>query len=198
MRQINVDMVKMYDDVVVPKYETEGSAGCDVRAYLRSPENQEREFITLGAGDRGMMVSTGIKVAIPRGYYMAVVPRSGMAVKTTMRIANQPGTVDSDYRNEVKIIVDNIGDRDLVINHQDRIAQFVFLPYYQAGFTIVENLRETKRTGGFGSTGTNQESVMIKFGKETKETYYKFDVDIYEKAKKLKLKSKAKNKLEKQ
>jgi len=148
-------MVKMYDDVVVPKYETEGSAGCDVRAYLRSPENQEREFITLGAGDRGMMVSTGIKVAIPRGYYMAVVPRSGMAVKTTMRIANQPGTVDSDYRNEVKIIVDNIGDRDLVINHQDRIAQFVFLPYYQAGFTIVENLRETKRTGGFGSTGTN-------------------------------------------
>lgn len=153
MQQIEIDVVKMYPDVILPEYKTDGSAGCDVRAYLR-----EKDFAcdsrVIFHGEHGIMIPTGLKVKIPSGYYMAVVPRSGIAVKTTMRIANQPGTVDCDYLGEIKIIVDNNGD-DVVINHQDRIAQFIFLPYYQAKFKIVDKLEETVRgEGGMGSTGT--------------------------------------------
>lgn len=156
MNKIYVDVSPMYPDAKIPEYQTEGSAGCDIRAYLK---NEYGEFsMPIGFGMRGVMIPTGLRMAIPKGYYMAVVPRSGLSAKTTMRIANTPGTVDNDYRLEVKIIVDNIGryeEDSIIIKHQDRIAQLIFLPYYQATFSIKENLEETGRTGGFESTGRN-------------------------------------------
>lgn len=152
--KINVGVEKMYPDVEIPVYQTSGSAGCDVKAYIK--DNGNPTFYDIQHGMRGVMIPTGLKVSIPSGFYMAVVPRSGLSAKTTMRVANSPGTVDSDYRNEVKILVDNIGRDsrdDISIKHGDRIAQLVFLPYYQAEFSVVENIGETDRKGGFGSTG---------------------------------------------
>lgn len=155
MREINVSVEKMYPDVEIPFYQTDGSAGCDVKAYIKT-DSGDPSFFMIVHGVRGLMIPTGLKIAIPNGYYMAVVPRSGLSVKTNLRVSNSPGTVDSDYRDEVKIIVDNIGidsRDDIEVKHGDRIAQLVFLPYYQASFDIVEKLNKTERKGGFGSTG---------------------------------------------
>lgn len=147
VKEIEVEIDPMYDDVIIPEYKTEGSAGCDVRAYA-FPEQ-----IVIKAEARGVLIPTGLRMAVPPGKYLAVVPRSGMSVKTTMRIANQPGTVDSDYREEIKIIVDNLSNETLIINHQDRIAQFIFLDYYKAMFKRKKITDKTGRTGGFESTG---------------------------------------------
>jgi len=155
MQKIAVDVSPMYPDVEIPKYQTVGSAGCDVKAYVKFDDGTPTS-LDIQHGMRGVMIPTGLRVSIPKGYYMAVVPRSGLSAKTSMRIANSPGTVDSDFRNEVKIIVDNHGKDekdDVEIKHGDRIAQLVFLPYYQADFIIRDSLDNTERTGGFGSTG---------------------------------------------
>lgn len=146
VKEIEVEIDPMYDDVIIPEYKTEGSAGCDVRAYTG-------EQIILKGEARGVLIPTGLRMAIPLGKYIAVVPRSGMSAKTTMRIANQPGTIDSDYREEIKIIVDNISNDTLTINHQDRIAQFIFLDYYRAMYKRKKITDKTGRTGGFESTG---------------------------------------------
>ena len=132
----------------LPAYETEGAAGLDLRAAIPADSP-----ITLAKGQH-LMVPTGLSMAIPMGYEGQVRPRSGLAAKHGITTLNAPGTVDADYRGEVKIILINLGQEDFVINRGERIAQLVFAPVTQGQWVEVESLDETERgTAGFGSTG---------------------------------------------
>ena len=139
--------VKRLDDgagLPMPAYATSGAAGMDICAA---------ESLTLRAGKRHA-VATGFAFAIPDGYEVQVRPRSGLALKHGITCLNTPGTIDSDYRGEVKVILANLGDEDFVINTGDRIAQIVVAPVTQGVMVEVEALDDTERgTGGFGSTG---------------------------------------------
>jgi dUTP pyrophosphatase len=128
----------------MPAYATSGAAGMDVCAA---------ESLTLRPGKRHA-VATGFAFAIPDGYEVQVRPRSGLALKHGITCLNTPGTIDSDYRGEVKVILANLGDEDFVINSGDRIAQIVVAPVTQGVMVEVDALDDTERgTGGFGSTG---------------------------------------------
>jgi dUTP pyrophosphatase len=128
----------------LPAYATSGAAGMDITAA---------ESLTLRPGKRHA-VATGFAFAIPDGYEVQVRPRSGLALKHGITCLNTPGTIDSDYRGEVKVILANLGDEDFVINTGDRIAQIVVAPVTQGIMFEVEALDDTDRgTGGFGSTG---------------------------------------------
>ncbi|MBJ7389033.1 MAG: dUTP diphosphatase [Sphingomonadaceae bacterium] len=128
----------------LPAYATSGAAGMDITAA---------ESLTLRPGKRHA-VATGFAFAIPDGYEVQVRPRSGLALKHGITCLNTPGTIDSDYRGEVKVILANLGDEDFVINIGDRIAQIVVAPVTQGIMCEVEALDDTERgTGGFGSTG---------------------------------------------
>lgn len=142
--QVEVKIKKLNDKAVIPTYGSEGAAGFDFYAvgdYIVDP-------------GQTVIVKTGLAMAIPARFYLAVVPRSGVSAKTGIRIANAPGTVDCDYRGEIGVIVTNTGNDTFTIDEGYRIAQGVILPYYQADFKIVNELDETARgAGGFGSTG---------------------------------------------
>jgi dUTP pyrophosphatase len=128
----------------LPGYASDGAAGMDVCAA---------ESLTLKAGRR-LAVATGLAFAIPHGFEVQVRPRSGLALKHGITCLNTPGTIDSDYRGEVKVILANLGDEDFVIQRGDRIAQLVVVPVTQAMMVEVEALDDTVRgAGGFGSTG---------------------------------------------
>ena len=128
----------------LPVYATEGAAGMDVVAA---------EALTLAPGARAA-VATGFAIAIPAGHEVQVRPRSGLALKHGVTCLNTPGTIDSDYRGEVKVILINLGEEDFVIRRGDRIAQMVVAPVIQADWSEVESLDATARgAGGFGSTG---------------------------------------------
>ena len=130
----------------LPKYETALSAGMDLRAFL--PENP----ITLKPFER-TLVKTGLLMELPAGYEAQVRPRSGLAAKNGVTVLNTPGTIDSDYRGEIKVILINLGAADFTVNSGDRIAQMVVAPVTQASFTLTDSLSETERgAGGFGST----------------------------------------------
>lgn len=130
----------------LPKYQTSLASGLDVRAQLE-------QAIEVAPGQR-VLVPTGLAFAIPSGYEIQARPRSGWAIKDGMSLLNTPGTIDADYRGEVKIILINLGDKTLTINDQDRIAQLVLCPVVQATFQEVTELDSTVRgAGGFGSTG---------------------------------------------
>ncbi|MBU1287470.1 MAG: dUTP diphosphatase [Alphaproteobacteria bacterium] len=132
----------------MPAYETSGSAGMDVRAAV-----PEAEPLVLAPGARAM-VPTGLSVAIPEGYEIQVRPRSGLAAKHGLTCLNTPGTIDSDYRGEIKVILINLGSEPFTIARGERIAQLVLAPVTQLGWVSVDTLDETSRgTGGFGSTG---------------------------------------------
>jgi dUTP pyrophosphatase len=132
----------------LPAYETTGSAGMDLRAAV--PED---EPLVLKPGAR-LLAPTGLTMAIPQGYEVQVRPRSGLAAKAGITCLNTPGTIDSDYRGEVKVILINLGEEDFTIRRGDRIAQMVVAPVAQAGWIEVDDLDETARgAGGFGSTG---------------------------------------------
>ena len=132
----------------LPRYETALAAGCDVRAAL--PPN---EPMTLKPGER-VMAPTGLAIAMPPGWEAQMRPRSGLAAKHGIACVNAPGTIDADYRGELKVILINHGTEDFVINRGDRIGQLVFAPVTQAVFTEVDELDDTARgVGGFGSTG---------------------------------------------
>jgi dUTP pyrophosphatase len=132
----------------LPAYETPGAAGMDLRAAV--PED---EPMTLKPGAR-CMAPTGLQIAVPEGYEAQVRPRSGLAAKAGVTCLNTPGTIDSDYRGEVKVILINLGPEDFVIRRGDRIAQMVICPVVQAQWTECEALSQTTRGGGgFGSTG---------------------------------------------
>jgi dUTP pyrophosphatase len=132
----------------LPAYETHGSAGMDLRAAV--PDD---EPMTLKPGARAM-APTGLQIAVPEGYEAQVRPRSGLAAKAGITCLNTPGTIDSDYRGEVKVILINLGAEDFVIRRGDRIAQMVICPVVQAQWAECGSLSETLRgEGGFGSTG---------------------------------------------
>ena len=130
----------------LPKYETEASAGMDLRANLTEP-------ITLKPLER-TLVKTGLFMELPIGYEAQVRPRSGLALKKGITVLNSPGTIDADYRGEIGVILINLSSEDFVIENGERIAQLVIAKYKQAEFIEVNQLSETARgAGGFGSTG---------------------------------------------
>ena len=136
------------EGVALPAYETPGSAGMDIRAAV-----PEGEPIVLKPGAR-TMVPTGLAFALPQGFEAQVRPRSGLAAKNGVTCLNTPGTIDSDYRGEVKVILINLGEEDFTIRRGDRIAQIVIAPVTQGAWTEVDDLDATSRgAGGFGSTG---------------------------------------------
>jgi dUTP pyrophosphatase len=136
--------------IPLPSYETAGAAGADLRANF--PTDQ-RDGITLNPGTRAL-VPTGLHIAVPTGHEVQIRPRSGLALKHGITLPNSPGTIDSDYRGPLGVIVMNAGQVAFHIAHGDRIAQMVLAPVLRAQFDLVETLDETVRgQGGFGSTG---------------------------------------------
>lgn len=135
-------------DLPLPAYETAQAAGMDLRAAVPVDEP-----LTLKPGAR-FAVPTGLAFALPPGFEGQVRPRSGLAFKSGVTVLNSPGTVDADYRGEVKVILINLGEEDFTIRRGDRIAQLVVAPVIQASWQAVESLDDTARgAGGFGSTG---------------------------------------------
>ena len=130
----------------LPAYQTAGAAGLDIRANLEEP-------IVLAPLQR-TLVPTGLFLEIPEGYEVQVRPRSGLAAKHGITVINPPGTIDSDYRGEVKVPIVNLSDESFTIAHGERIAQMIFAKYERVTFQQVEELSDTQRgTAGFGSTG---------------------------------------------
>lgn len=145
--KIKVYLQKISGDIILPSYMTPGSAGLDLRASVQ-------ETVTLEPFER-KLIPTGLKMAIPEGYEGQVRPRSGLALKHGITILNSPGTIDSDYRGEVKVLLINLGSAPVEINSGDRIAQLVICPVVQAELCEVAELNDTSRgDGGFGHTGT--------------------------------------------
>ncbi|MTI01167.1 dUTP diphosphatase [Roseibium sp. RKSG952] len=135
-------------DLPLPAYQSDLAAGLDLMAATDGP-------ITLEPGKRAL-VQTGLAIALPAGYEAQVRPRSGLAAKHGVTVLNTPGTIDADYRGEVKVILINLGDAPFVVEHGMRIAQMVIAPVVQAGIVEVSELSDTARgAGGFGSTGSN-------------------------------------------
>lgn len=131
----------------LPQYETAGSAGMDLRANLTEP-------VTLQSLER-KLIPTGLFIELPMGYEAQIRPRSGLSFKKGLSLPNTPGTIDSDYRGELKVIMINLSPEPQTIIHGERIAQMVIAKYEQATLEEVEVLSDTKRgAGGFGSTGT--------------------------------------------
>ena len=137
---------KASDKDFLPVYSSAEAAGADLRACIQ-------EDIVLKPGQR-YLVPTGLSIQLPAGYEAQIRPRSGLAIKNGISLVNSPGTIDSDYRGEVKIIMINHGSEDFVIHRGDRIAQMVIAPVTHGMFALVNSLDETERgAGGFGSTG---------------------------------------------
>lgn len=134
--------------VPLPAYQTAGAAGADIRANLT-----DRGTLTLAPGSRAL-VPTGLRLEIPPGYEVQVRPRSGLALKHGITLPNTPGTIDSDYRGPLGVILLNAGDAPFTVHHGDRIAQMVVAPVLRAAFHLADTLDDTARgSGGFGSTG---------------------------------------------
>ena len=131
----------------LPAYASHGSAGADVRAFLESP-------VSLEPGER-FLVPTGISLEIPAGYEGQIRPRSGLAAKCGITVLNSPGTIDSDYRGEIKVVLINLGDARYTIEPGARIAQLIIAPVSRVDFVSTDSLASSLRgEGGFGSTGT--------------------------------------------
>lgn len=138
--------VKALEGAAIPEYKTAGAAGADICALVGSP-------VELKPGDKAL-IGTGLFFAIPDGYEIQVRPRSGLAAKNGVTVLNTPGTIDSDYRGELKVILVNLGKENFTVNKGDRIAQIVVAPVTRGLFETAESLDETERgSGGFGSTG---------------------------------------------
>lgn len=135
-------------EMVLPRYETAGAAGADLRANF-----PDRGSVTLPPGGRAL-VPTGLRIEIPEGYEAQIRPRSGLALKHGVTLPNAPGTIDSDYRGPLGVILMNAGDAVFTVQHGDRIAQIVVAPVVQAEFHLADALSGSDRgSGGFGSTG---------------------------------------------
>jgi len=142
-----IQIKKLSITVSIPKYETPGSSGMDIAAHIE-------KAITINPGEKAI-VSTGFSIAIPKGYEVQIRPRSGLAAKKNITVLNTPGTIDADYRGEIKVILINLGKEKFVIANGERIAQMVVCPVVQADLEVVKELPNTERgSGGFGSTGT--------------------------------------------
>lgn len=149
MSTIKIKILENFDPVLpLPSYETTEAAGADIRASLPV---EKKMVIPPGAR---VLVPTGLSFEIPSGHEVQIRPRSGLSLKTNLLVVNSPGTIDADYRGEIKIILGNFGDKEEIIEHGDRVAQMVLSPVIQANFAVTENLSTTDRgAGGFGSTG---------------------------------------------
>ena len=143
---IKVLVKKLNPKAELPKYKTEGSSGMDLMALIENP-------ITIKP-QNSALIPTGLSIAIPEGTEIQIRPRSGLAAKSSISVLNTPGTIDSDYRGEIKIILFNHGKEEFTVNNNDRIAQMILMPVLKAEFKEVEELPKTIRgSGGFGSTG---------------------------------------------
>jgi dUTP pyrophosphatase len=143
---IKVLIKKLDPSVKLPSYKTDGASGMDLMAFVKEPINLKPQTSCL--------VPTGISLAFPSEYEIQIRPRSGLAAKNNISVLNTPGTIDSDYRGEIKIILFNHGNEDFLINDKDRIAQMILTPVIKMNFEETDNLPETVRgEGGFGSTG---------------------------------------------
>ena len=148
MTTLRIQRLPHAEGLALPAYETTGSAGMDLRAAVPAEAP-----ITLAPGARAL-VPTGLKIALEQGWEAQVRPRSGLALKHGITCLNTPGTIDSDYRGEVGVILINLGQEPFVVRRGERIAQMVIAPVAQATITEVDSLEDTARgTGGFGSTG---------------------------------------------
>ena len=140
-------LVKKFDkDIKLPAYKTSGSSGMDLVAYIKNK-------IAIDPGATAI-IPTGIAVAIPKNYEMQIRPRSGLASKNSISVLNTPGTIDSDYRGEIKIILINLSKKSFIVKSGDRVAQMILCPIAKGKLKEVKNLPKTMRgKGGFGSTG---------------------------------------------
>ena len=142
-----IQIKKLSNEVLIPKYETPASSGMDKAAHIDKD-------ITSNPNDRAL-VPTGFSISIPQGYEVQIRPRSGLAVKKGVTVLNTPGTIDSDYRGEIKVILINLSKDEFSVKNGERIAQMVVCPIKQVIVEEVKELTETIRgIGGFGSTGT--------------------------------------------
>ena len=143
---VKVLIKKLYPAVEIPNYKTKGASGMDLMAFIKEP-------IKL-APNSSCLVPTGLSVAFSEEYEIQIRPRSGLAAKNNISVLNTPGTIDSDYRGEIKIILFNHGSSEFVINNKDRIAQMILMPVHKMELEEVKNLPNTLRgKRGFGSTG---------------------------------------------
>ena len=143
---VKILIKKTSKEVITPKYKTDGSSGVDLSAFI-----DKKVVIKPNSSE---LIPTGLQIAIPEELEIQIRPRSGLAAKERIGVLNSPGTIDSDYRGELKIILFNHGEKDFVINNGDRIAQMVLVPILKMEFEEVDSLPDTVRgQGGFGSTG---------------------------------------------
>jgi len=148
---IKVLVKKLNPKAELPKYKTEGSSGMDLMALIENP-------ITIKP-QNSALIPTGLSIAIPEDTEVQIRPRSGLAAKSSISVLNTPGTIDSDYRGEIKIILFNHGKEEFTVNNNDRIAQMILMPVLKAEFEEVEELPKTIRgSEGFGSTGKWEET----------------------------------------
>ena len=143
---VKVLIKKIDPKIKLPEYKTNGASGMDLIAFIKKPINVRPKTSSL--------ISTGLSVAFPENYEIQIRPRSGLAAKNNISVLNTPGTIDSDYRGEIKVIIYNHGSDDFIINNGDRIAQMILSPIIKMDLEEVNDLPETIRgEGGFGSTG---------------------------------------------
>ena len=143
-----IQIKKLSVSVSIPKYETPGSSGMDIAAFIKNN-------VTIYPGEKAL-VPTGFSISVPIGYEVQIRPRSGLAAKKNITVLNSPGTIDADYRGEIKVILINHGKEKFIIENGERIAQMVVCPVVHANLEEVKELPNTQRgSGGFGSTGTN-------------------------------------------
>ena len=144
---IKIVLMEHAKGLTVPYYATSGAAGMDIEAAIETP-------FTIKPNER-IAVPTGLMLAIPKGFEIQIRPRSGLAIKYGLTVANAPGTIDSDYRGEIKVLLINLGSEEIIISRGMRIAQMVLAPVIRAKLILSSSLDETERgTGGFGSTGS--------------------------------------------
>ena len=143
---VKVLVKKLNSKVKLPEYKTSGSSGMDLMAFVQNPIKISPKTVEL--------IPTGLSIAIPEDLEIQIRPRSGLAAKSGISVLNTPGTIDSDYRGELKVILFNHGSKDFIVNNNDRIAQMVLTPVIKMELEEVDQLPETIRgSGGFGSTG---------------------------------------------
>jgi dUTP pyrophosphatase len=143
---VKVLIKKLSSDVELPSYKTSGASGMDLMAYIKSP-------ITIKP-KTSELISTGLSVAFSEEYEIQIRPRSGLAAKNNISVLNTPGTIDSDYRGELKVIIYNHGNQDFIVNNNDRIAQMILTPVIKMELQETNELPKSVRgEGGFGSTG---------------------------------------------
>tara|TARA_B100001059_G_scaffold156221_1_gene155749 strand:- start:58 stop:495 length:438 start_codon:yes stop_codon:yes gene_type:complete len=143
---VKVLIKKLHPAVKLPIYKTDGASGMDLMAFIKKTLIVKPKTSSL--------VPTGLSVAFEKNYEIQIRPRSGLAIKNNISVLNAPGTIDSDYRGEIKVIIFNHGDNEFIINNEDRIAQMILTPIVKMNLEETNNLPETIRgKGGFGSTG---------------------------------------------